>query len=153
LLGGCSVIAEVANGVWIGQEPDYDSPSIAVHIAARARRSRYVLSGPPLALPAKAGGRPMETALLDQAIDEIGDKLLEIRQKSARIRCTGLVRPSSPTKRPTSTASSPRTGERTIPITRRALCHSTTVTGVANTWGYGAMTNSYNDIRTPRPFS
>jgi formate dehydrogenase major subunit len=23
---GCSVIAEVANGVWIGQEPDYDSP-------------------------------------------------------------------------------------------------------------------------------
>ena len=23
---GCSVIGEVANGVWIGQEPDYDSP-------------------------------------------------------------------------------------------------------------------------------
>jgi len=23
---GCSVIAEVENGVWIGQEPDYDSP-------------------------------------------------------------------------------------------------------------------------------
>ena len=23
---GCSVIAKVANGVWIGQEPDYDSP-------------------------------------------------------------------------------------------------------------------------------
>src|SRR5580704_17692244 len=27
------------------------------------------------------------------------------------------------------------------------ICHSTTVAGVANTWGYGAMTNSYNDIR------
>jgi hypothetical protein len=26
------------------------------------------------------------------------------------------------------------------------ICHSTTVAGVANTWGYGAMTNSYNDI-------
>jgi formate dehydrogenase major subunit len=25
------------------------------------------------------------------------------------------------------------------------ICHSTTVAGVANTWGYGAMTNSYND--------
>src|SRR5882757_1835617 len=23
---GCSVIGEVANGVWIGQEPDFDSP-------------------------------------------------------------------------------------------------------------------------------
>ncbi len=25
------------------------------------------------------------------------------------------------------------------------ICHSTTVAGVGNTWGYGAMTNSYND--------
>ena len=30
------------------------------------------------------------------------------------------------------------------------ICHSTTVAGVANTWGYGAMTNSYNDIRNAR---
>ena len=29
------------------------------------------------------------------------------------------------------------------------ICHSTTVAGVA-TWGYGAMTNSYNDIRNAR---
>src|SRR4030095_4565094 len=27
------------------------------------------------------------------------------------------------------------------------ICHSTTVAGVANTWGYGAMTNRYTDIR------
>ena len=33
------------------------------------------------------------------------------------------------------------------------ICHSTTVAGVANTWGYGAMTNSYTDIRNPRPCS
>src|SRR3546814_20177992 len=26
------------------------------------------------------------------------------------------------------------------------ICHSTTVSGVANTWGYGAMTNSFNAI-------
>src|SRR5690606_13820268 len=30
------------------------------------------------------------------------------------------------------------------------ICHSTTVSGVANTWGYGAMTNSYNDIRVAK---
>ncbi|HZH07113.1 MAG TPA: molybdopterin-dependent oxidoreductase, partial [Lautropia sp.] len=30
------------------------------------------------------------------------------------------------------------------------ICHSTTVAGVANTWGYGAQTNSYNDIRNAR---
>jgi len=27
------------------------------------------------------------------------------------------------------------------------ICHSTTVTGLANTWGYGAMTNTINDYR------
>jgi formate dehydrogenase major subunit len=30
------------------------------------------------------------------------------------------------------------------------ICHSTTVAGVANTWGYGAMTNSYNDMQNAR---
>jgi len=30
------------------------------------------------------------------------------------------------------------------------ICHSTTVAGVANTWGYGAMTNSLNDIHNSR---
>jgi formate dehydrogenase major subunit len=30
------------------------------------------------------------------------------------------------------------------------ICHSTTVAGVANTWGYGAMTNSYNDMHKSR---
>jgi formate dehydrogenase major subunit len=30
------------------------------------------------------------------------------------------------------------------------ICHSTTVVGVANTRGYGAMTNSYNDIRNSK---
>ena len=30
------------------------------------------------------------------------------------------------------------------------ICHSTTVTGVANTWGYGAMTNNPNDMRNAK---
>ena len=30
------------------------------------------------------------------------------------------------------------------------ICHSTTVAGLANTWGYGAMTNSFNDIRNSK---
>ena len=32
-------------------------------------------------------------------------------------------------------------------ISQARICHSTTVAGVANTWGYGAMTNSMNDMR------
>jgi formate dehydrogenase major subunit len=30
------------------------------------------------------------------------------------------------------------------------ICHSTTVAGVSNTWGYGAMTNSYNDMQNAK---
>jgi formate dehydrogenase major subunit len=30
------------------------------------------------------------------------------------------------------------------------ICHSTTVAGVANTWGYGAMTNSLNDMHNSK---
>ncbi|MGO2054631.1 MAG: formate dehydrogenase subunit alpha, partial [Halomonadaceae bacterium] len=30
------------------------------------------------------------------------------------------------------------------------ICHSTTVAGVANTWGYGAMTNSLNDMQNSK---
>ena len=30
------------------------------------------------------------------------------------------------------------------------ICHSTTVAGLANTWGYGAMTNSFNDLRNSK---
>src|SRR5258706_1652912 len=30
------------------------------------------------------------------------------------------------------------------------ICHPTTVAGVAQTWGYGAMTNSYNDMQNAK---
>src|SRR5260370_38619088 len=66
-----------------------------------------------------------------------------------RTRFTGWGRPRSPTKPPTSTASSRLSGEPIIPIIRRVSA-ITPRSGVANTWGYGAMTNSYNDIRNAK---
>ena len=34
---GCGVIAEIQNGVWIGQEPDFDSPiNLGAHCAKGA---------------------------------------------------------------------------------------------------------------------
>ena len=47
-------------------------------------------------------------------------------------------------------ASSRRSGAPTTSDHQARICHSTTVAGVANTWGYGAMTNSYNDIRNSK---
>ena len=82
----------------------------------------------------------------DQAIDEIGDQLLEIRAKSG---------PDSMFFCGSSKASNEGSylqrkfaafwGSNNVDHQAR-ICHSTTVAGVANTWGYGAMTNSYNDM-------
>jgi formate dehydrogenase major subunit len=80
---GCSVIARVANGVWIGQEPDYDSPiNRGSHCCKGAAVRDDVLSQRRLHHPVKlVNGQWIRTSW-ESAIDEIGDRLLDIRQKS-----------------------------------------------------------------------
>jgi len=80
---GCSVIAEVANGVWIGQEPDYDSPiNRGSHCCKGAAVRDDVLSERRLRYPVKLVNGQWTRVSWETAIDEIGDKLLEIRRKS-----------------------------------------------------------------------
>ncbi len=80
---GCSVIAKVANGVWIGQEPDYDSPiNRGSHCCKGAAVRDDVLSQRRLRYPVKLVNGQWVRISWDTAIDEIGDKLLDIRQKS-----------------------------------------------------------------------
>ncbi|MGE3710381.1 MAG: formate dehydrogenase subunit alpha, partial [Hyphomicrobiaceae bacterium] len=86
----------------------------------------------------------------DAAIDEIGDKLLQVRQKSGSESVYWL-------------GSAKMTNEGSYLFRKLGaywgtnstdhqarICHSTTVTGVANTWGYGAMTNNLNDMRNSK---
>jgi formate dehydrogenase major subunit len=148
---GCSVLAEVANGVWIGQEPVYDSPiNRGSHCAKGAAVRDDVLNDRRLRYPVKLVDGRWTRLSWDQAVDEIGDKLLEIRQKSGPDSVYWL-------------GSAKFTNEAAYLYRKLAafwgtnnsdhqarICHSTTVTGVANTWGYGAMTNSYNDIRNAK---
>ena len=80
---GCSVIAEVANGVWIGQEPDYDSPiNRGSHCCKGAAVRDDVLSQRRLRYPVKLVNGQWMRVSWETAVDEIGDKLLEIREKS-----------------------------------------------------------------------
>src|ERR1700738_3965627 len=148
---GCSVIAEVANGVWIGQEPDYDSPiNRGSHCCKGAAVRDDVLNQRRLRYPVKIANGQWTRISWETGIDEIGDKLLEIRQKSGPDSVYWL-------------GSAKFTNEAAYLYRKLAafwgtnnsdhqarICHSTTVTGVANTWGYGAMTNSYNDIRNAK---
>ena len=82
----------------------------------------------------------------DQAVDEVGDKLLDIRTKAGPDSVFWL----GSAKFMNETAYMFRKfgamwGTNTVDHQAR-ICHSTTVAGVANTFGYGAMTNSYNDL-------
>ena len=148
---GCSVIAKVANGVWIGQEPDYDSPiNRGSHCCKGAAVRDDVLSQRRLRYPVKLVNGQWIRISWDTAIDEIGDKLLDIRQKSGPdsvywLGSAKFTNEAAYLNRKLAAFWGTNNSDH-----QARICHSTTVTGVANTWGYGAMTNSYNDIRNSK---
>ena len=149
---GCTVTAEVANGVWIGQEPSWDSPiNRGSHCAKGAAVRETVHERAPPALSDEAGRRPMDPHLLGSG-DQRDRRQAAARsaRSRARIPSTGSARPSSPTKAPISIRKLGAFWGTNNTDHQARICHSTTVAGVANTWGYGAMTNSYNDIRNAK---
>jgi formate dehydrogenase major subunit len=148
---GCTVTAEVSNGVWVGQEPSWDSPINRGSHCAKGASVRELVSGERrLKYPMKLTGGKWQRVSWDVAVNEIGDKLMAIRQKSGSDSVYWL-------------GSAKMTDEGSYLFRKMGafwgtnntdhqarICHSTTVTGVANTWGYGAMTNSYTDIRNTK---
>ncbi|MGB6288050.1 MAG: formate dehydrogenase subunit alpha [Xanthobacteraceae bacterium] len=148
---GCTVIAHVANGVWIGQEPAWDSPiNRGSHCAKGAAVRDDVSSERRLRYPVKLVGGAWQRISWDQAIDEICNKLLEIRANSGpdSVYCLGSAKFTNEAaylNRKFAAFWGTNNSDH-----QARICHSTTVAGVANTWGYGAMTNSYNDIRNAK---
>ncbi|GJD48735.1 Periplasmic nitrate reductase [Methylobacterium crusticola] len=148
---GCTVTAEVVNGVWVGQEPSWSSPiNRGTHCAKGAAIRELVHSDRRLRYPMKLANGEWQRISWDQAIAEIGDKLQAIRAKSGADSVYWLG-----SAKFTNEASylfrklGAFWGTNNVDHQAR-ICHSTTVAGVANTWGYGAQTNSYNDIRNAK---
>ncbi len=148
---GCTVTAEVSNGVWIGQEPSWESPiNRGSHCAKGAAVRELVHGDRRLKYPMKIVNGQWTRISWDQAINEIGDKLNEIRAKSGpeSVYWLGSAKFSnegSYLNRKLAAFWGTNNSDH-----QARICHSTTVTGVANTWGYGAQTNSYNDIRNTK---
>jgi formate dehydrogenase major subunit len=148
---GCSVIAEVQNGVWIGQEPGWDSPfNLGAHCAKGASVREMTHGERRLKHPTKLVNGKWTKISWETAINEIGDKMLEIREKSGQdsVYWLGSAKHSNEQAylfRKFYAFWGSNNGDH-----QARICHSTTVAGVANTWGYGAMTNSYNDIHNSR---
>ena len=148
---GCTVIAEVANGAWIGQEPGWDSPiNRGSHCCKGAAVRDDVLTPRRLRYPMKLVDGKWNRISWDQAIDEIGNRLIEIRRKSGPdsvywLGSAKFTNEAAYLNRKLAAFWGTNNSDH-----QARICHSTTVSGVANTWGYGAMTNSYNDIRNAR---
>ena len=144
---GCSVEAVVSNGVWVRQEPAFDSPlNMGAHCAKGASVREHGFGEHRLRYPMKLVNGKYTRISWDQAINEIGDKLLTLRQKSGPDAL--MVIGSS--KHNNEQAYLLRKwvsfwGSNNVDHQAR-ICHSTTVAGVAQTFGYGAMTNSFNDL-------
>jgi len=148
---GCGVIAEIQDGVWTGQEPDFDSPlNLGSHCAKGAALREHGVGEKRVKYPMKLEGGRWRRLSWDDAINEIGDRFLQIREESG---------PDAVWWCGSSKASNEGSylqrkfvgfwGTNNIDHQAR-ICHSTTVAGVANTWGYGAMTNSYNDMHNSK---
>jgi formate dehydrogenase major subunit len=148
---GCTVVAEVANGVWVGQEPAWDSPFNRGSHCAKGAAAREVAHGDRrLKYPMKLVNGQWTRLSWDQAINEIGDKLMEIRAKSGADSVYWLGSAKSSNEEAFLFRKlAAFWGTNNVDHAAR-ICHSTTVAGLANTWGYGAMTNSFNDIRNSK---
>src|SRR6266567_4319805 len=80
---GCTVIAEVVNGVWVGQEPGWDSPiNRGSHCAKGAATRELVHGDRRLRYPMKLVNGQWTRISWDTAINEIGDKLAAIYEMS-----------------------------------------------------------------------
>ncbi|UWQ21473.1 formate dehydrogenase subunit alpha [Jannaschia sp. W003] len=148
---GCTVVAEVQDGVWTGQEPGWDSPfNLGAHCAKGASVREHAHGERRLKYPMKKVGGEWVRMTWEDAINEIGDGMLRLREESGPDSVYWL-------------GSAKHNNEQAYLFRKFAaywgtnnvdhqarICHSTTVAGVANTWGYGAMTNSYNDIHKSR---
>jgi formate dehydrogenase major subunit len=148
---GCAVDAVVENGVWTRQEPVFDSPlNLGAHCAKGASIREHGHGEHRLKSPMKLVNGKYQKISWEQAINEVGDKLAGIRKESGPDAVFWV-------------GSSKHSNEQSYLLRKfvsyfgsnncdhqARICHSTTVAGVANTWGYGAMTNSYNDMQNTK---
>ena len=148
---GCAVDAVVENGVWVRQEPVFDSPiNLGAHCAKGAAIREHGHGEFRLRYPMKLVNGKYERISWDTALSEISARMLELRKTSGPDSVYWI-------------GSSKHSNEQAYLMRKfvslwgsnncdhqARICHSTTVAGVANTWGYGAMTNSYNDMQNSK---
>ena len=150
---GCAIDAVVQNGVWVRHEPVFDSPlNLGAHCAkgASVREHGMTEHSHRLKYPMKLENGKYKRISWDQAINEVGDKLLALRKESGPDATYWVGSSKHNNEQSYLMCKFVRLFGTNNTDHQARICHSTTVAGVANTWGYGAMTNSYNDMQNAK---
>jgi len=150
---GCAIDAVVQNGVWVRQEPVFDSPlNLGAHCAkgASVREHGMTEHSHRLKYPMKLVNGKYQRISWDTAINEIGDKMLALRKESGPDALMFIGSSKHSNEQSYLFCKWVRLFGTNNTDHQARICHSTTVAGVANTWGYGAMTNSYNDMHNTK---
>jgi formate dehydrogenase major subunit len=150
---GCAIDAVVQNGVWVKQEPVFDSPlNLGAHCAkgASVREHGITEHSHRLKYPMKLENGKYKRISWEQAINEVGDKLLAIKKESGPDATFWVGSSKHNNEQSYLMCKFVRLFGTNNTDHQARICHSTTVAGVANTWGYGAMTNSYNDMQNAK---
>src|SRR5438552_5779026 len=145
---GCAIDAVPPDGVWVRQEPVFDSPlNLGAHCAkgASVREHGMTHESHRLKYPMKLAGGKWQRLSWDQAYDEISKKLTDIRKESGPDALFIVGSSKHNNEQAELLCKWARLWGTNNTDHQARICHSTTVAGVAQTWGYGAMTNSYND--------
>ncbi|GAA4018822.1 formate dehydrogenase subunit alpha [Actimicrobium antarcticum] len=148
---GCAVDAVVENGVWVRQEAVFDSPiNLGAHCAKGAALREHGHGEYRLKYPMKLVAGKYQRISWDVALTEISAQLLDIKKATGpdSVFFVGSSKHNNEQAQLLRKFVSFFGTNNTDHQAR--ICHSTTVAGVANTWGYGAMTNSFNDMQNSK---
>ncbi|WP_435178453.1 molybdopterin-dependent oxidoreductase [Halorussus sp. AFM4] len=145
---GCGFKGERKGDAFVGQEPWHEHPINNGSLCSKGA-GIYGSEHSPKRLkhPLKLVNGEWRKVSWDAAMKEVGEKLNTYREESGPDSVMWL-------------GSAHHSNEEAYAFRKLAaffgttnvdhqarICHSTTVAGLANTWGYGAMTNTINDYR------
>ena len=145
---GCGLKMEVEDDTVVGQQAWKDHPINQGGLCSKGASQAQTVNSPRrLKEPVKKENGEWVTLSWDDAMDEIADELLRIREEYG---------PDSTMWMGSAKISNEEAylfrklaafyGTNNVDHQAR-ICHSTTVAGLANTWGFGAMTQSANDVQ------
>ncbi len=145
---GCGTLAKVVDGVLVGQEAWADHPiNLGGMCSKGAAFKDIVTSEKRLKYPMEKSEGVWKRITWDEAINKIAARMSEIREKYGPDSVMFL--------------GSAKTTLHEVYLQRKLaavwgtnnvdhqarICHSTTVAGLLNTWGHGAQTNNFNNLR------